>query len=113
MIIEFPMPICIQDVYVNDEIVKAKADLSLSLDINKHDTGAILLIIETKPANSATVGLPQLLVCMAAVCEARKDRIKKGVVGMLSDSGRFTSCFLTDIENCPSRSLLIEYLPNR
>lgn len=26
MIIEVPMPICIQDVYVNDEIVKAKAD---------------------------------------------------------------------------------------
>ena len=65
---EVPVSIRIRDVYGNSEIVKGRADWALGYGTEKSDTGAILLIVEAKPYESAAVGMPQLLVCMAGWC---------------------------------------------
>ena len=93
---EVPMSIQIKDLYGNKEIIKGRADWALGYGINKLDTGAILLVVEAKPYESAAVGMPQLLVYMAAVYEARKDRVNKSVFGMLSDSKEFRFAFLDE-----------------
>lgn len=95
---EVPVSIRIKDVYGNNEIVKGRADWALGYGTEKSDTGAILLIVEAKPYESAAVGMPQLLVYMAGVYEARarQDRVNKSVFGMLSDSKEFRFSFLNE-----------------
>lgn len=63
---------------------------------NKLNTGAILLVVEAKPYESATVGMPQLLVYIATVHEARKDRVNKSVFGILSNCKEFHFAFLDE-----------------
>lgn len=84
----------VQDVYGNEEIVKGRADWALGYGTTKNDTGAILLVVEAKAADAASIGLPQLLVYMAAVQHARKYRINQSVFGMLTDSDMFRFAFL-------------------
>ena len=72
---EVPMSIRIKDTYGNNEMVKGRADWAIGYGTEKSDTGAILLVVEAKPYESAAVGMPQLLVYMAAVHEARVNRI--------------------------------------
>lgn len=91
---EVPVSIRIQDVYGIHEIVKARADWALGYGTDKNDTGSILLVVEANPYESAPVGMPQLLVYMAAVQEARQDRVNSSVFGMVSDSKEFRFCFL-------------------
>ena len=93
---EVPVSIRIKDIYGNNEIVKGKADWALGYGANKSDTGAILLVVEAKPYESAAVGMPQLLVYMAAVYEARQNRINRSVFGMVSDSKEFRFSFLDE-----------------
>ena len=95
---EVPVSIRITDVYGNNELVKGRADWALGYGTEKSDTGAILLIVEAKPYESAAVGMPQLLVYMAAVYEARasQDRVNKSVFGMVSDSKEFRFSFLNE-----------------
>ena len=56
--------------------------------------GTILIVWEANRSGRAATGLPQLLVCMAGVLEARRDQMNQSVFGMLSDSGIFTFAFL-------------------
>ena len=93
---EVPMSIQVKDIYGNEEIIKGRADWALGYGTNKLNTGAILLIVEAKPYESAAVGMPQLLIYMAAVYEARKDRVNKSVFGMLSDCKEFRFAFLDE-----------------
>lgn len=91
---EVPVSIRIQDLYGNHEMVKGRADWALGYGTDKNDTGSILLVVEAKPYESAPVGMPQLLVYMAAVQEARQGRVNSSVFGMVSDSKEFRFCFL-------------------
>ena len=95
---EVPVSIRIKDVYGNNEIIKGRADWALGYGTEKSDTGAILLIVEAKPYESATVGMPQLLVYMASVHEARarQERVNTSVFGMVSDSKEFRFAFLNE-----------------
>ena len=95
---EVPVSIRMTDIYGNQEIVKGRADWALGYGTQKSDTGAILLVIEAKPYENAAVGMPQLLVYMAAVYEARRsqDRTNKSVFGMVSDSKEFRFCLLDE-----------------
>ena len=90
------MSIQVKDIYCNKEIIKGRADWALGYGTNKLHTGAILLVVEAKPYQSAAVGMPQLLVYMATVYEARKDRVNKSVFGMLSDCNEFRFAFLDE-----------------
>ena len=93
-----PVSIRIKDVYGNNEIVKGRADWALGYGTDQNDTGAILLIVEAKPYESAVIGMPQLLVYMAGVYEARarQNRVNESVFGMVSDSKEFRFAFLNE-----------------
>lgn len=92
---EVPVSIRIKDIYGNTESIKARADWALGYGPSKSETGAILLVVEAKPLEPAPVGMPQLLVCMAAVQDARPNRInRKSVFGMLTDSHEFRFAYL-------------------
>ena len=93
---EVPVSVCVQDIYGNDEIIKGRADWALGYGADKSDTGLMLLVIEAKPYESASVGMPQLLVSMAAIHKARQKRMNKGVFGMVSDSQEFRFAFLDE-----------------
>ena len=93
-----PVSIRVKNIYGVDELIKGRADWALGYGIDKSDTGAILLVVEAKPYQSATVGMPQLLVYMAGVYEARArlDRVNKSVFGMVSDSKEFRFSLLNE-----------------
>lgn len=67
----------IQNIYGNIEMVNGRADWALGYDTDKADTRAIFLVVEVKPYEPALVGMPKLLIYMAAVQEARQNRINK------------------------------------
>ena len=90
------MSIQVKDTYGNKELIKGRADWALGYGIDKPHMGAILLVVEAKPYESAAIGMPQLLVYMAAVYEARKDHVNQSVFGMLSDSKEFRFAFLDE-----------------
>lgn len=90
---EVPVSICIKDAYGNHEMVKGRAEWTLGYGTDKNDTGPILLVVEAKPYESAPVGMPRLLVYMAAVQEARQDRVNGSVFGMISDKQRVSFLF--------------------
>ena len=93
---EVPVSIRVKDVYGNEEVVKGRADWALGYGIDKSNTGAILLVVEAKPYEAAAIGMPQLLVYMTAVYEARKNRVNRSVFGMLSDSKEFRFSLLDE-----------------
>ena len=93
---DVPVAIRVKDIHGNYEMIKGKADWALGYGALKGDTGAILLIVEAKPYESAAIGMPQLLVFMAAVHKARQDRVNQSVFGMLSDSKEFRFAFLDE-----------------
>lgn len=74
----------------NSVLLKGRADWALGYGTDKRHTGSLLIIVEAKPAAKALVGMPQMLVCMAAIQEARQDRTNKTVLGMLSDGTFYT-----------------------
>lgn len=93
---EIPVSIRIKDIYGDTELVKGRADWALGYGTERSDTGSILLVVEAKHYEQAPVGMPQLLVYMAAVHEARKDRNNRSVFGMVSDSKEYRFCFLNE-----------------
>lgn len=92
--VEVPASIRIQDIYGNSEIIKGRADWVFGYGTDESHTGSIILVVETKPYESAPVGIPQLVLCMAAAHEARQDRVDSSVFRMVSDSKEFRFCFL-------------------
>ena len=104
---EVSVLIRIKNIYGNNEIVKGRADCAIGYGTEKSDTGAILLIVEAKSYESAAIGMPQLLVYMAAVHEARQNRVNKSVFGMVSDSKEFRLAFLDeDKKFCTTRPFI-------
>ena len=71
-------------------LLKGRADWALGYGTDKRNTGSLLIIVEAKSAGNELVGMPQMLVYMSAVQEARRDRTNKTVFGMLSDSTFYT-----------------------
>ncbi|MCJ1226972.1 hypothetical protein MMC12_003627 [Toensbergia leucococca] len=57
---------------------------------------SLFIIVEAKPAGNASVGIPQMLVSMAAIQDARQDRTNKTVFGMLSDGTNYTFACLNN-----------------
>lgn len=82
------LSIHIKGFYVNIERVKGRADWALLLGYNtfKSDAGAILIIAEAMIYESTAVRTLQLLVYMAAVYEARQNRVSRTIIWMVSDS---------------------------
>ena len=91
---EIPVSIKAKDTYGQDTMLKGRADWALGYSNERANTSAFLLVVEAKPFGSAPVGMPQLLVYMAAVQKARENRENKSVFGMLSDSRTYTFAFL-------------------
>jgi hypothetical protein len=67
-------------------------DWALNYEVKK--PGSIMVIWEVKLVDQVLTGLPQLLVYMAGVLKARRDRINQTVFGILSDSGTLQFAFL-------------------
>ena len=106
---EVPVSVHMKNVYGKNEIIKGRADWAWGYGIDKSYMGAILLIVEAKPYNSAAVGMHQLLVCMAAVHEARarQDGVNKSVFGIVSDSKEFHFSFLDETKKlCTTRPFI-------
>jgi hypothetical protein len=76
------------------ELVKGRADWALGYGRDKANTGSILIVVEAKPYGSASVGMPQMMVYMAAVQDARRRHTNRAVFGMLSDSHEFRFAYL-------------------
>ena len=93
---EVQVSVVVQDVYGNNEMIKGRADWAIGYGKDKNNTGAILLVVEAKPYESSAIGMPQLLVYMAAVQKARENRTNKSVFGMVSDSKVFRFAFLSE-----------------
>lgn len=92
---EVPMQVKIRgDVDCDDELVRGRADWVLGYGREKSNTGSILIIVEAKSRDKSSTGLPQLIVYMTAVYEARRDKLHRGVFGMLSDSAEFRFAYL-------------------
>lgn len=91
---DVPISIRIWDNYGNGEVVQGRADWALGYGTDKSHTGDIFLVVEAKPYEPAPVGMPQLLICMAAVQEATQDPIIRNVRGMISDGKEFRFCVL-------------------
>ena len=95
---EVPLEISAKDEDSDEFIIKGRADWVLGRinAISKGKTDAILAMVEGKSRENASVGMPQLLVYMAAVQEARSSRSNNSVFVMLSDGREtFRFAFLT------------------
>ncbi len=92
---EVNISVTIDGAYGAKEIIQGRMDWALNYEPGKHvKPGTILIVWEAKRAGRAAMGLPQLLVYMAGVLEARHERNNQSVFGMLSDSGTFIFAFL-------------------
>jgi hypothetical protein len=84
----------IQGEFGDPELIRGRADWVLGYGKDKMNTGSILMVVEAKPHENASIGLPQMLVYMAAVQEARLGHTNNTVFGMLSDGKEFKFAFL-------------------
>ncbi len=91
---EAPVSVDTKDKFGKLELVKGRADRVLGYGTGKAYTGSIVTVVEAKPHGSAPVKLPQMMVCMAAVYEARLGHTNNSVFGMLSDGAEFRFTFL-------------------
>lgn len=92
---EVPLFVRITNIDGESVIVKGRADWTLGYGQNKSETGSVLVCVEAKPFASVAFGLPQLLVYMVAIFEARATtRVNNSVLGMVSDGEYFTFLFL-------------------
>ena len=80
-------------------LLKGRADWVLGFGTDKRNTGSLLIVVEAKSAGNASVGMPQMLIYMAAIQDATRDRTNQTVFGMLSDGRDFTFACLDSNEN--------------
>jgi hypothetical protein len=105
-----PVSVNTEDQFGNPELIKGRADWVLGYGKTKANTGSILMIVEAKAIGSASIGLAQMLVYMAAVYEARRGHTNNSVFGMLSDSEEFRFAFLDSNKKFhDSRPLIWKY----
>ena len=93
---EVPVSVKYVDEHGKPILLKGHADWALGYGTDKRNTGSLLIIVEAKPAGNASVGMPQMLVYMAAIQDARQDRTNKTVFGMLSDGTNYTFACLNN-----------------
>lgn len=70
-------------------VVQGRADWAIGYGNSTETTGNLLIVAEAKRVGQAVVGMPQLIIYMAAAQEARKDRVNQTVWGILSDAHNF------------------------
>ena len=93
---EVPISVLTRDNFGQEELARGRADWALGYGSTKDDIGTILVVAEAKILDAASVGLPQLVVYMAAIQDARKYKINRSVFGMLSNSRMFSFAFLDE-----------------
>jgi len=91
---EVPLSVKIQDIDGKLGLIKGRADWVLGYGKDKVNTGSILIVVEAKPHGNASIGLPQMLVYMGAVQEARLGHTDNAIFGMLSDGEEFRFAYL-------------------
>ncbi|KAL9120533.1 MAG: hypothetical protein Q9187_002908, partial [Circinaria calcarea] len=93
---EVPVSIKVKDIDGGDVIYNGRADWTIGYGKTKSETGSILVVVEAKPLENGVSGLPQLLIYMAAIHEARRlqEKTNQSVFGIVSDGGDFTFAFL-------------------
>jgi hypothetical protein len=91
---EVPVSVNIQGQFGGPELIRGRADWVLGYGKDKTNTGSILMVVEAKRSQNATIGLAQMLVYMAAVQEARLGHTNNTIFGMLSDSKEFKFALL-------------------
>lgn len=79
--------------------IRGRADWALGWGRNKSETDSLLLVLEAKSSEEGSTGMAQLIVYLAAVHAARKDKINRTVFGMLSDSWEFKFACLDNQKN--------------
>jgi hypothetical protein len=89
-----PVSVDTEDEFGKPELIKGRADWVLGYGTSKANTGSILMVVEAKPHGSASIGLAQMMVYMAAVYDARLGPTNNAVFGMLSDGSEFRFAFL-------------------
>jgi hypothetical protein len=93
---EVPVSVKYVDEHGKPILLKGRADWALGFGTDKRNSGSLLIIVEANPAGNASVGMPQMLVYMAAIQHARQDRTNKTVFGMLSDGTYYTFACLNN-----------------
>lgn len=83
---EVPLTINNTDDNGQNLIVPGQADWALGWDLDISEILPMLLVVEAKVIQRRSIGMPQLIIYMAAVQEARQDKTNRTVFGMLSDS---------------------------
>ena len=66
-------------------LLKGRAEWALGYELSKRNAGSLLIVVEAKAVRSALVWIPQIVVHMMAVQNARQHENNKAVFGMLSD----------------------------
>lgn len=77
-------------------IIRGRADWAIGYGSSTSNTGNLLIIAEAKRYGSASVGIPQLLIYMAAAQDDRSERLNKTIWGILSDGREFYFLCLTE-----------------
>ena len=104
---EVTLSIKVVDEFGKWTIVKGRADWALGYGSSKTHAGSLLIIAEAKRIDNISIGMPQMLIYMAAVQEARQDRENKTVWGFLSDGSTFHfACLNDDRKLLTSRPLI-------
>lgn len=92
--VEVPVSIKYIDERSKPILLKGHVDWALGYGTDERNTGSLLIVVEAKSAGNASVGMPQMLIYMAAIQNARTDRTNRTVFGMLSDGRYYTFAFL-------------------
>ena len=104
---EVSVSVKVDDEFGERTIVKGRADWALGYGSSKSHTGSLLIIVEAKHIDNVSIGMPQMLVYMTAIHEARRDRNNKTVWGLLSDGSTFHfACLNDDRKLLTSRPLI-------
>jgi len=91
---EVPVSVKIKADDGKPELIRGRADWVLGYGKTKANTGSILIVVEAKLNGDVSVGLPQMVVYMVAVYEARLGHTNRTIFGMLSDGVEFRFTFL-------------------
>ena len=95
------------DEFGKQAIVRGRADWALGYGSSKTHTGSLLIIAEAKCVENTSIGMPQMLIYMAAVQKARQGRENKTVWGFSSDGSTFHfACLNEDRKLLTSRPLI-------
>ena len=86
--------------------IRGRADWALGWGRTKPETESLLFVLEAKCEAEAPMGMAQLIVYLAAIHAARKDKTNRTVFGMLSDARTFEFACLDNEKNLTTTKTL-------